>query len=133
MADSEIWITAFYDPIRSRKKWYTPLLKKGFKHCIAWRDNGDNVIIVDPNRSNLGVFTVTHKVFVRYRTYFSRQKAVCVAFKTAENDVKVPLIYTCASVLGRLYGLNGFIVRPYGLYRALLASGGVSFSIENKE
>lgn len=127
------WWVVFRDALAATEPWHhrlwraLGLLPPGFGHCFAFCEPSPGLVLV----YNLQPGGIEHRLITTFayamvRDYRADGARVVVAETRVVGYVRrrsLPIL-TCASVVGALLGVRGWVVTPRGLYRRLIADGG---------
>lgn len=118
------WYVAFLDA--SDPPWWLRGLRPGFGHCeaFAWDDAAGCWIVAGAHLDVSVVRALPGPAFAAYQAELHRRGAVIVLAKAQGGGRWRLAAFSCVSLVASLLGLPGLCaVRPYGLYRKLLALG----------
>lgn len=118
------WYVAFVDSAQTA--WWLRWLKPGFRHCeaFAWDEASGRWVVAGAHLDVSVVRALTNEMFAAYQAELHRRGAVIVLANAQGGGRWRPAPFSCVSLVASLLGLPGLCaVRPYGLYRKLLALG----------
>lgn len=100
-----------------------PFLEDGFKHCLCFRQLGDNIIQTDPTGYNINTSTFKWDSALQYAYHLERNPNYRVLrFKYSVADIKKSfnvgnILPTCVTIVKMTIGLRSLCVTPYQLYK----------------
>ena len=118
------WFVAFVD--YGRNLWWHRFTKRGFRHVFAfgYEPRLDVWIVFDPTLEGFTLRAVPGAAIDSLvAEVWARDGKILRCRVEAKAPRRPRLFATCVTVLAHLLGLPVSAVRPYGLYRMLLARG----------
>ena len=101
--------------------WFLRCLKSGFRHCLFFTGDENQVIIFDPVANRFDISYIPMDVNLVKKFFEDKGDIVVAVDKKFNPRFRVSIgVFTCVEVVKRILGIsNAFIITPFRLYKYL--------------